>query len=392
MQRNWLALGALALGLFVVGLDLTILNVALPTLAADLDASTGELQWFADAYNLVLAATLIPAGVLGDRFGRKRMLLGALTLFGISSLGCALSSMPGELIAARAVLGFGAAFLLPLSMSVLPVLFTPEERPKAITAWVTANALGIPLGPLIGGWLLDHYAWGAVFLINLPIVAVGLIAIAILLPESRDPHPRAFDVRGTLASSAGLVALTYGVIESQWGVAAVGALALALFVRIQNLIDRDLLREPRFLWGGILATAATFCMFGVLFAIPQYFSLVLGADAFGTGLRVLPVIGGLLVGARLADRIVPRRAVVLGFTLVAAGLFAGATTTLDTGYGFAAGWLGVLGAGLGFALPPAMDSALGTLAPERSGVGSAVLLAMRQVGGAVGVAVLGAVL
>src|SRR3954468_4099704 len=196
MERKWLALGALALRLFVGGLALTILNVALPTLATDLDASTGELQWFADAYNLVLAATLIPAGLLGDRFGRKRMMLVALALFGAASLACALAGTSGELIAARAVLGFGAAFLMPLAMSVLPGLFTPEERPRAITAWVTANALGIPLGPLIGGWLLDHYAWGAVFLINLPVVAVGLVAIAFLVPESRDPHPARFDVAG----------------------------------------------------------------------------------------------------------------------------------------------------------------------------------------------------
>src|SRR3954468_1892786 len=201
MERKWLALGALALGLFVVGLDLTILNVALPTLASALDASTGELQWFADAYNLVLAATLIPAGLLGDRFGRKRMLLGALALFGAASLACALAETSGELIAARAVLGFGAAFLLPLAMSVLPVLFTPEERPKAITVWVTANALGIPLGPVIGGYLLDHYAWGAVFLINLPVVAVALVAIAFVLPESKDPHPPRLQPFGLLTSS-----------------------------------------------------------------------------------------------------------------------------------------------------------------------------------------------
>src|SRR6478735_144704 len=191
MERKWLALGALALGLFVVGLDLTILNVALPTLAADLDASTGQLQWFADSYNLVLAAILLPAGLLGDRFGRKRMLLIALSLFGLASLGCALSDTPGQLIAARAALGFGAAFLMPLGMSILPVLFTPEERPKAITAWVTANTLGIPLGPVIGGYLLDHYHWGAVFLINLPVVVIGLVAMALLLPESKDPsRPR----------------------------------------------------------------------------------------------------------------------------------------------------------------------------------------------------------
>jgi DHA2 family multidrug resistance protein-like MFS transporter len=405
MERKWLALGALALGLFVVGLDLTILNVALPTLAADLDASTGQLQWFADAYNLVLAATLIPAGLLGDRYGRKRMLLFALTLFGVASLACALSSTPGELIAARAVLGFGAAFLMPLAMSMLPVLFTPEERPRAITAWVTANALGIPLGPVIGGWLLDHYAWGAVFLINLPVVAIGITAIAILLPESRDPDRPRIDVAGAALSSVGLVAVVYGVIEGGergWSdprtlaALSVGAAALVGFARVQTLVDPALFRSRAFTWGGILATAATFCMFGLLFVMPQFFVAVLGADALGTGLRLLPIIGGLLVGARVADRLRPRagapRTVAIGFGLVAAGLLAGATTTIDSGYGFAAAWMATLGAGLGFALPAAMDAALGALAPERSGVGSAVLMAMRQVGGAIGVAVLGTVL
>src|SRR5262245_32821229 len=213
-RRKWWALGALALALMTVGLDLTILNVALPTLATELHASTSQLQWFADAYNLVLAAMLLPAGLLGDRFGRKRMLMLALGLFGAASLACSLAATPGQLIAGRAVLGLGAAFLMPLSMSVLTVLFTDEERPKAITAWVTANSLGIPLGPVVGGWLLDHYHWGAVFLINVPVAVVGFIAIAFLLPESRNPQRPRIDLIGVIASSVGLVALTYGVIEA----------------------------------------------------------------------------------------------------------------------------------------------------------------------------------
>jgi len=402
MERKWLALGALALSLFVVGLDLTILNVALPTLAQDLDASTGQLQWFADAYNLVLAAMLIPAGLLGDRFGRKRMLLIALALFGVASLGCALSDTPGQLIAARVVLGFGAAFLMPLGMAILPVLFTPEERPKAITVWVTANTLGIPLGPILGGYLLDHYHWGSVFLINLPVVAVGLVAMTFLIPESKDPSRPRIDVAGALLCSIGLVGLTYGVIEGGergWGdprtliTLAVGAVALVIFARTQRLIDTALFRSRAFTWGAILATFSTFSLFGLLFVLPQFFGAVLGADAFGTGLRLLPVIGGLLVGSQLADRIpltAPRK-VAVGFVLMAGALFAGATTSVDTGYGFAAAWMAVLGTGLGFAMPAAMNAALGELSPQRSGVGSAVLMAMRQVGGTIGVAVLGTI-
>jgi MFS transporter, DHA2 family, multidrug resistance protein len=414
-SRKWWALGALALSLMTVGLDLTILNVALPTLATELQASTGQLQWFADAYNLVLAAALLPAGLLGDRFGRKRMLLLALSLFGAASLACSFAASTGQLIAGRALLGLGAAALMPLSMSILPVLFTPEERPRALTIWVTANSLGIPLGPIVGGWLLDHYSWGSVFLINVPVVLIGLVAIALLLPESRDPRRPRIDVPGVVTSSLGLVALTYGVIqggENGWGEAstlltlAVGVASLVAFVLRQlaetrrpggqPLVDLALFRSPNFTWGGVLATLSTFAMFGVLFAMPQYFHAVIGADALGTGLRLLPIIGGLLVGAQLSDRIAPRVGpavtVALGFALLAGGLLAGATTGADTGYGFAAVWMTVLGAGLGFALPAAMDVAIGALSPERSGVGSALLMALRQVGGTIGVAVLGTVL
>jgi MFS transporter, DHA2 family, multidrug resistance protein len=409
-NRKWWALGALALSLLVVGLDLTVLNVALPTLATDLGASTGQLQWFADAYNLVLAAALLPAGMLGDRFGRRRMLLIALSLFGAASLACSFADTAGQLIAGRAMLGLGAAALLPLSMSVMAVLFTAEERPRALTIWVTANALGIPLGPIVGGWLLDHYHWGSVFLINVPVVLIGLVAITFLLPESRNPRPPRVDVPGVIASSVGLVGITYGVIEggeNGWGdpltlvTLAIGLASLVGFVLWQRrtdhpLVDLSLFRSPGFTWGGILATLSTFALFGVLFAMPQYFQAVIGADALGTGLRLLPVIGGLLAGAQLADRLAPRfgpaRTVALGFGLLASALITGATTQSDSTYGFAAGWMAVVGAGLGFALPSAMDAAIGALSPERSGVGSALLMAMRSVGGTIGVAVLGTVL
>ena len=409
-QRKWWALGALALSLLVVGLDLTILNVALPTLATELDATTGQLQWFADAYNLVLAAALLPAGMLGDRFGRKKMLLIALALFGTASLACSFATTSGQLIAGRAALGLGAAFLMPLSMSVLPILFTAEERPRALTIWVTANSIGIPLGPIVGGWLLDNYHWGSVFLINVPVVLIGLIAVAILLPESRNPQRQRLDLLGVALSSVGLVGVTYGVIEggeNGWTepftllTLAGGVMAIAAFVAWQRrtshpLVDLALFRSRGFTVGAALATLAMFCMFGVLFATPQFFQAVLGADALGTGLRLLPVIGGLLVGARLADRLAPRfgarSTIATGFALLSSGLLLGATTAADGGYGFAATWLAVIGAGLGFALPSAMDAAIGALSPERSGVGSALLMSMRQVGGTIGVAILGAVL
>jgi DHA2 family multidrug resistance protein-like MFS transporter len=413
--RRWWGLAALALSGLVVGLDLTVLNVALPTLARDLHASTGDLQWFANAYNLVLAAALLPAGLLGDRYGRKRMLLGALAMFGVASLACAYAPSVGALIGARALLGLGAAFLIPMAMSMLSVLFTAEERLRALTIWITANAIGIPLGPIVGGLLLDTYWWGSVFLINVPVVLAASVAVAVLLPESRSSRRPRLDVPGVVASSAGLVALTYGVVEAgekSWGdphavvPIVVGVAALAVFVAWQRRLDRRpdgqplvdlaLFRSASFTWGTILATMVTFAMFGLMFTMPQFFQAVNGVNALGTGLRLLPIIAGMLVGARTAGRLAPQAGakamVAAGFALLAAGLILGATTKVETGYGFAATWFAVVGLGLGFAMPSAMDAALGVLPAERSGVGSAVIQAVRQVGGAIGVAVLGTVL
>ncbi|RSM72564.1 MFS transporter [Actinoplanes sp. ATCC 53533] len=407
---RWWALAALALCTLAIGLDSTVLSVALPTLAGDLRATTGDLQWITTAYLLVMAAALLPAGMLGDRFGRKRMLLGALVVFGAASVACAYAASTGQLIAARALLGLGAAVVMPLTSAVLTVLFDPAERPKALTIWVTASALGVPLGPLAGGWLLDNFWWGSVFLINVPMVLAGVVAVALWVPESHGDRARRFDPAGIILSTTGLVALTYGVIEAGergWTdprslLTALGGIAvLALFVAWQRraqapLVDLALFGSRSFTWGALLSTVASFGMFGMLFALPQFFQAVGGSDALGTGLRLLPVIGGLLVGARVAGRLEPRLGakvlVTAGLVLMAAGLFVGAATGPDTGYGYVAGWVTVAGLGLGFTMPPAMNAALGALSPERSGVGSGLIQAMRQVGGAIGVTVLGTVL
>src|SRR5580704_515460 len=238
-RRRWWTLGALALSVLVVGLDLFVLSLALPTLSVDLHASTSDLQWFVDSYSLVLAAALLPAGLLGDRFGRKKLLIGALAVFGVASVACAYSSSTAELIGARAVLGLAAAVILPLALAVLPVMFTPAERPRAIAIVGGATFIGYPLGPILGGWLLDHYWWGSVFLINVPIVLLALAAVVFLMPESRGSGRFRIDWTGVLVSSAGLVALTYGVIragQDGWsdsiaiGAMAAGVIALAVFV------------------------------------------------------------------------------------------------------------------------------------------------------------------
>jgi DHA2 family multidrug resistance protein-like MFS transporter len=407
---RWYALAALALSTLAIGLDTTILSVALPTLSRDLHATTGDLQWFTNAYLLVLAAVLLPAGMLGDRFGRKKLLLGALFVFGAASAACAWSAATGQLIAARAALGLGAAVLMPLSGAVLTVLFEDKDRSKALSVWLTASALGIPLGPLLGGWLLDNFWWGSVFLINVPLVAIALVAVTLWVPESHGDRTRRFDLLGVLLSAAGLVALTYGIIEAGdrgWGDARSlltmigGAVLLGAFVVWQRrsrqpLVDLGLFRSRAFTGGAVLATVASFAMLGLLFALPQYFSAVGGQDAFGSGLRLLPVIGGLLLGARTAEKVAARvgnRLVIAGgLALMTAGLVVGSLTEASSGYGFVAVWISVAGIGLGFTLPPSMDVALGALTAERSGVGNGLLQAMRQVGGAIGVAVLGTVL
>jgi MFS transporter, DHA2 family, multidrug resistance protein len=407
-SARWWALAAIGLAMLAVGLDVTVLNVALPTVSTSLHASTSQLQWFADGYTLVMAAMLLPAGMLGDRVGRKRLLLAALVLFGAASLWCAFAGSPGMLIAARVCLGLAAAVLTPLGSAVFLVLFpNPAERTKAMSVLSSAMMLGLPLGPVVGGALLEHFWWGSVFLINVPLVVVALVAVTLLVPESRGNVPPGIDLVGIALSSAGLVGITYGVIEAGqagWGATAAwlpiaaGALVLAWLVPWERraadpLVDLSLFASRGFTWGTVFTTMVSFAMFGLMFFLPLYYQSVQGSSTLGTGLKLLPMIGGLLVGASVAGRI---RADVgytsipaVGFVLTAGGLFLGATTTLDSGYGFTAIWLVIMGMGLGLAMTRTMTAALNALSTDRAGVGSALIQAMRQVGGAIGIALLG---
>ena len=378
------------------------------------------------------------AGLLGDRYGRKKVLLTSLAIFGVSSAACSYATTSGQLIAARAVLGLGAAAIMPLALAIIPVLFAPEERQKATAVMAATIFLSFPIGPLVGGSLLDHFWWGSVFLINVPVVAAALIAVAFLMPESRSAQRPGIDVAGVLISSAGLAGLTYGFVragQDGWSNAgaiaaiAAGAVALAAFAAWEHLLTRRtaetaagtgspgavrplielaLFRSAGFTWGTILATLVSFAMFGIMFAMPQYFQEVRGADAFGSGLRMLPMIGGMLAGMVGGTRLQsPRRnraglpgeplagarsMVATGFTVMAAGLALGAFTNVTSGTGFAAAWFALSGLGLGVAMPSAMNAALGALSADRSGAGSALITAMRQVGATIGVAVLGTVL
>jgi len=278
MTRRWWALGALMICMLTLGLDGTILNVALPTLATEIGAGTSGLQWIVDAYILVFAGLLLPMGALGDRLGRKRVLLAGLAFFLVSSIGAAYVSGVGALIAARALMGLGSAIMTPMAMAILPVLFAPAERARAISVMAAAMGIGVPLGPIVGGFLLDHFWWGSIFLVNVPVAVIGMIASALLVPESRDPRSRPVDWLGGLLSTAGLVLGVYGVIEAPrrgWSseqvlVPLVAGLALlAVFVVWERrcpypMIDLGLFGRPRFLWGTVAATVGTFGLFGLL--------------------------------------------------------------------------------------------------------------------------------
>ncbi|PGH48490.1 DHA2 family efflux MFS transporter permease subunit [Streptomyces sp. Ru87] len=408
--RRWWALGALVVCVLVLGFDLTILNVALPAMASQLGADTGEQQWIADSYIVVFAALLLPAGLLGDRFGRRRMLTAGLVVFLAGSVAGTFAGSPEQLVAARAGMGVGAALVMPLALSVLPSLFGDEERSKAVGAIAAGSAAGLPLGPLVGGWLLDHYWWGSVFLVNVPLAAFGILACLLLLPESRDPAAPAVGAVSTLLSAGGLGALVFGIIEGPgrgWtdplvllalsGSAAMLA-GLVLHERRSErpLLDLGLLRRPAFLWNTLTTSLTTLVIAGLLFLLPQYLQAVLGYGAFDTGVRLMPMMGGLLVAARcaapLVRRLGARTVVSAGLVVLAAAAFLGAATGPGDGYGWAALWLTVAGTGFGFAVVPAMDGALAALPADRSGTGSGLLQTLRQVGGAVGVALLGSLL
>ncbi|WKK26178.1 MFS transporter [Streptomyces olivoreticuli] len=405
--RRWWALGALVACMLVLGFDTTILSVALPAMSTRLGADTGQQQWMANSYLVVFAALMLPAGLLGDRYGRRRMLITGLTVFLGGSLLGTVADSPGQVIAARSVLGVGGALIMPLALSVLPALFPPEERTRAVGLVSAASALGMPLGPVVGGWLLDHYWWGSIFLINVPLALVGILACVFLLPETSAPSSPAVDPLSTGLAVTGLGAFVFALNEGPtrgWtsatvlGTLAASALLLASLVgrergRSRPMLDLTLLRHRGFLWNTAAASLITFTFMGLLFVLPTYLQVVKGQDAFGTGLRILPMMGGLLVASRAAGPLVQRfgpRPVVTGalFVMAVAALL-GSRTGVHDGYGWTALWLTLTGFGFGFGIIPAMDGALGALPRDRAGNGSGLLVTLRQVAGAVGIAALG---
>ncbi|GAA4454425.1 MFS transporter [Phytohabitans houttuyneae] len=411
--RRWAILGVLVISLLVVVLDNTVLNVALRTLADPvhgLGASQGELEWSINSYTLVFAGLLFTAGVLGDRFGRKRMLSVGLAIFGLASLLSANAQSADQLIWARALMGLGGAAIMPVTLSIISNVFDPRERARAIAIWSGSVGLAIAIGPILGGALLESFWWGSVFLINVPVVIAGLIAVAVMVPESRDPRPGKIDVIGVLLSVVGLVALSYGIIDGGehgfgrpvvW-VSVVGGLAvLAAFIAYERRIefpslDVSLFKVPRFAAPVALIGLVFFAAMGVFFFSAFYLQLVRGFSPLQTGLMMLPFAVAQMAFAPRSAAMVKRyggKAVsAVGLTLTAVGMGGFAFLGVDTPIIAVLALFFIQGVGMANIMPPAMESIMSSLPREKAGVGSAVSNTVRQVAGALGVAVLGSVL
>ncbi|MFE9426028.1 MFS transporter [Kitasatospora sp. NPDC006697] len=409
---RWLILAVICLAQLVVVLDNTILNVALPSLATGLGATTSQIQWAVGAYSLAQAGLLIAAGGMADRYGRKRVQLIGLSLFGLGSLGATLASTPGELIAARAGMGVGGSFLLATSLAIVVRIFEPDEQPKAIMAWSAVASLGFGLGPVIGGVLLAHFWWGACFLVNLPVAVLGLIGVARMVPESRDPQGAAPDLLGVLLSSCGMVGVVYAIIqgpEAGWGAprtllaGGAGLVFLVAFLfwesRIAHpLLDLGFFRNGKFrgaVSGGVLVS---FGMGGSLFLLTQHLQFVLGYGPLEAGLRTAPMAVTVVLlnltgtGMRVTAKLRPPVAVAVGLTLLAAGLAAIAELGRHGDYlGILLG-LVLIGAGAACAQPAMAGSIMSSIPPEKAGIGSGLMGTLSELGNSLGVAVLGAVL
>lgn len=408
-RRRWAILAVLCLGLMIVGIDGTIVNVALPSLVRELGASSSQLQWVVDAYTLVFASFLLIAGNTGDRHGRRMALVVGLVVFGAGSLASAMSGSAGILIGTRAVQGFGAAFIMPSTLSILTNVFPAEERARAIGIWAGVSGLGVAIGPITGGYLLNHFWWGSIFLVNVPVILVALAATAVLVPNSKDPDAPPLDFLGAVLSVLSLLALLYAIIEGPsrgWteplviGGFIAGAVLLTAFALWElhtpnPMLDVTFFKNPRFSAASIAVTLVFFAMFGTLFFLSQYLQFVLGYSPLDAGIRFLPVAAVLVVAAPLSSLLVrwfgTKAVVTAGLVLVAAGMLIMSTVTVTSGYGLVAIVLIVIGAGMAIAMAPATDSIMGSLPPEHAGVGSAVNDTTREVGGALGVAVLGSI-
>ncbi|HJR26051.1 MAG TPA: MFS transporter, partial [Acidimicrobiales bacterium] len=409
---RWWVLAVLNLSLLVIIVDNSILNVAIPTLVTELGATNSQLQWMVDSYTLVFAGLLLTAGSLGDRYGRKGALQLGMVVFGVGSLASALIETPNQLIATRALMGIGGAFIMPATLSIITNVFPPEERGRAIGLWAAVAGIATALGPISGGFLIEHFYWGSIFLVNLPIVAVSLTAGAAIIPTSRDPAKPSFDPVGAVLSIVGLVLVVFAIIEAPeagWtssGIVATfaaGVVVLSAFAwwearTSSPMLDTSFFRNPRFSAASAGIMLLFFAMFGMIFLQTQYLQFVMGYDALAAGVGLLPMAVTMLLLApnspRLAERFGTKRVVGSGLALVGLTLVLMAGYPVDdvTYWGDVAWRLVLFAVGMSCVMAPATESIMGSLPRAKAGVGSAMNDTTRQVGGALGVAIVGSVM
>jgi len=409
--QRWAALVVVCFAVFVTVLDGTIVNIALPSLSVDLGASTRQLQWIVDAYLLVFTGLLLAGGGIGDKFGRKRVLIIGLIVFGATSAFAGRADSAGALIAGRALMGIGAALVFPATLAIITDMFrNPSERAKAIGIWTATSGVAVAAGPITGGWLLENFWWGSVFFVNVPIAIVVAAATWFVVPESREANAPRLDKVGLLLSIAAIAALVFTIIEApEWGWAsgqtlggfAVALVLLAAFVRWELRVAHPMLpvrifSNLRFSAASVAITAAFFALFGFIFLITQYFQLIRGYGPLEAGVRTLPVAISIAVVSIMSPRLVHRvgttQVVRGGLALLAiAFLWIALHTKVDTPYLEIVGQMILLGVGLGATTAPATESIMGSLSADKAGVGSAVNDTTRELGGTLGVAIIGSV-
>ena len=408
-KRNW-TLGILSIALIIIGLDVTVLNVAIPTLQAELNASASGLQWIINAYILVFAGVLLTMGSLGDRFGRRLAFQTGLVVFGIASVAAGLSENTTQLIIARAAQGIGGALIMPSTLSVIVDVFPREERAKAIGIWAGVAAIGIPGGMIAGGYLLENFFWGSVFLLNVPVVLVALIGSLVLIPESKDVNAKSTDVIGAIISMVSLSALIYAIIEAPekgWlsSVTIAGfviaVISGALFVWYENrqehpMVDLKLFKNAR-LSASVGAIGIAFmAMLGMMFMLTQYLQFVQGYSPLDTGYRLVPMAMGFMVGAPtsavLVSKFNSRTVMTFGMLLVAASVGSMALLDVETTYWLTGSLIFAMGLGMANTMAPATDAVMAAVPEAQAGVGSALNDTVRQIGGALGVGIFGSIL
>jgi EmrB/QacA subfamily drug resistance transporter len=408
-NRRWWTLAAMCFALFMVMLDNTVTNVALPSIQRTFDASLSALEWTINAYTLSLAVLLVTGGRLGDIFGRRRMFLAGVVIFGAASATIGFAPSEGWLVASRAVQGMGAALMMPGTLSIITQTFPPEERGKAIGTWAGVSAIALAVGPLVGGWLTEDVSWRAIFFLNVPVAVVAVAVTLFATHESRDETaPRRVDVPGIVTLTLGLTALVLALVEGNswgWGSAgivtllAVSVASLAGFVVIERrspvpVVDFRFFASRSFIGANLVAFAVTFSMFAMFFFIALYLQNILGYSPLETGVRFLPttfivIVAGPLAG-RLADRIGPRPLMVAGLLAISASLFWLSRMQVDTSFGFLLPAFMIMGVGMGLVMSPMSTAAMNAVDRTKAGVASGTLSMVRMVGGTFGVAALGA--